>query len=381
VAKRNAKSGWSRGWSAFFAVVIILGGMAVSLGFGVRLRSALERNAESRMITASESLRITVTEQLARYVDTVRLTAAALGSLETPTAQTFGGITKAVANQQLTAASAIRFVVPANPAGVDDVVPYWRERGAKGLKLGKVADAREHLFTVFSRGLNGGPAPPPGADQGVIPAAVEVARLARTANGVAVSDAYVLLSDIGKPKAQQQLSFDVVAPVLGPRNRPVGYVMLSVAGTDFVTALLTRAAGDLLDAQLMTRSGSGQLTEVATVLHPGRSADVRRAVDFESGRRQWLLRTSADRDVLLPAAGRTDMVVVLAGTTLAVMFGTLMYLQMSAPKRIEKEIEDEVAERVAAFTPAAEEPGDEPDDGDSPEPVSAAPGTDQEALR
>jgi len=38
--------------------------------------------------------------------------------------------------------------------------------------------------------------------------------------------------------------------------------------------------------------------------------------------------------------------VVLAGSTLAVMFGTLMYLQMSATKRMEQEIELEVAERV-----------------------------------
>jgi hypothetical protein len=351
---RNAKSGWSRGWSAFFAVVIIVGGMAVSLGFGVRLRSALERNAESRMITASTSLQVTVTEQLARYVDTVRLAAAALASLDTPTADTFADITKAVANQQLTAASAIRFVVPADPGDVDDVAPYWRERGAEGLRIGKVADVQQHLFTVFSRGLNGGPAPPIGTDQGVVPAEVEVTRLARSADGVAVSDAYVLLSDAKKPKAQQQLSFDVVAPVPGPRNRPAGYVMLSVGGSDFVTALLTRAAGDLLDAQLMTRSGAGRLTEVASVLHPGRTPDVRRAVDFESGRRQWLLRTSADRDVLLPAAGRTDMAVVLAGTTLAVMFGTLMYMQMSAPKRIEQEIRQEVEERLAAAGKADE---------------------------
>lgn len=350
MAKRNANSGWSRGWSAFFAVVIILGGVAVSLGFGVRLRSALERNAENRMAAAGTTLETTVTEQLARYIDTVRLTAAALSSLDTPTAKTFADITKAVANQQLNATSGIRFVVHADAASVGRVQPYWRERGAKNLNVGRVADLQEHLITVFSRGLNGAAAPPIGVDQGTVPAEVEVTRLARTTNGVAVSDAYVLLSDATKPKAEQTLSFDVVAPVAGPGNRPAGYVMLSIGASDFIGTLLTRAAGDLLDAQLMTRSGSGQLTEVASVLHAGRTADVRRAEDFEAGQRQWVLRTSADRDVLLPAAGRTDMIVVLAGSTLAVMFGTLMYLQMSATKRIEQEIEDEVEERVAALS-------------------------------
>jgi hypothetical protein len=352
VAERNANSGWSRRWSAFFAIVIILGGVAVSLGFGVRLRSALERNAESRMATASISLETTVTEQLARYIDTVRLAAAALSTLDTPTARAFTDITSAVANQKLTATTGIRFVVPAGHDAVGRVAPYWRARGAGDLKIGKVAGLQEHLFTVFARGLNGAAAPPVGADQGVVPAEVEVTRLARTANGVAVSDAYVLLSDAKKPKAQQQLSFDVAAPVAGPDKRPAGYVMLSVSGTDFITRLLTRDAGDLLDAQLLTRSGGGKLIEVATVLHAGRTADVRRVQDFQAGQRQWLLRTSADRDVLLPAAGRTDMVIVLAGSTLAVMFGTLMYLQMSATKRIEQEIEEEVGERLAALADA-----------------------------
>ena len=142
-----------------FATVIILGGVAVSLGFGVRLRSALERNADTRMITASTALESTVTEQLARYVDTVRLTAAALSSLESPTAETFSEITKAVANQKLTAASGVRFVVPSDPDGVDDVTPYWRERGAEDLEIGQVANIQQHLFTVFARGLNGAKAP------------------------------------------------------------------------------------------------------------------------------------------------------------------------------------------------------------------------------
>jgi hypothetical protein len=63
----------------------------------------------------------------------VRLTAASLAALDTPTADSFAEITKAVANQQLTAAGAIRFVVPADPGDVNAVTPYWRKRGAKDL--------------------------------------------------------------------------------------------------------------------------------------------------------------------------------------------------------------------------------------------------------
>jgi hypothetical protein len=369
VASRNRKSGFSRGWSAFFAAVIILGGATVSLGFGVRLRSALERNADSRMTVSSEALQSTVEEQLARYVDTVRLTAAALGSLDTPNRDAFEQLSKAVASQQLTAVRAIRFVAPSTPEAVDEVQPYWRARGADGLRIKPLKGANQHLFTIFSRGLSGGKAPPIGVDQVAAVAEVEVARVARTSNGVAVSDAYVLLSDAALPEAERQLSFDVVAPVAGDDDKVAGYVMLSVGGTDFVTTLLTRVAGDLLDVQLMTRSGSGELAQVATVVHEGRNADVRRAQDFESGQRQWVMQVSADRRQLLPTAGRTDMVVVIAGTTLSVMFGMLLYLQFSANQRIEREIEAEVAERLAAQPdqPLKEDPEPEPDSQSSEE--------------
>lgn len=357
MASRNSKSGFSRGWAAFFAVVIILGGVAVSLGVGVRLRSALERNAQARVETASRLLQTTVDEQLARYVDTVRVVAAAMNTLGTPDADSFSDITAAVAEQKLTAASAIRFVAPATPEEVDGVDAYWRARGAKKLTVVPLKGAQQHLFTIFGRGLNGDTAPPAGIDQAAAVAMIEVTRIARSSDGVAVSDAYVLLSDVKKPDDEQQLSFDVVAPVSAGDGKVAGFVVLSIGGTDFVSTLLTRAAGDLLDASLMTRSATGELAEVATVQRPGRSADFRYAVDFVSGQRQWVLRTGADQDVLLPATGRTDMVIVLAGSVLAVMFGTLLYLLISAPQRLEREIEAEVAERMeaAGLAPSAPE--------------------------
>ena len=56
----------------------------------------------------------------------------------------------------------------------------------------------------------------------------------------------------------------------------------------------------------------------------------------------------------MPNAGRTDVVVVVAGSALAVMFGTLMYLQMSATKRTDQEIELEVAERIEEYEATGE---------------------------
>lgn len=240
---REANSGWSRPWAAFLALIIILGGVAVSLGFGVRLRGALERNAQARVQTASVALRTTFAAELARYGDTVRGAAA------------------------------------------------------------------------------------------------------RAARNVAVTDAYA-----------QPLLFDVLAPVYAG-TAVTGYVVLTVSATEFVSTTLRRAAGTLLDAQLLTRSGTGALVEVATVLqHGGTDTSVRYLQNFEAGRRQWVLRTSAGYATLLPAAGRTDLVVVLAGSVLAVMFGTLMYLQMSAARRADREIALEVAERVGQFE-ADSDPG------------------------
>ena len=345
MAGREANSGWSRPWAAFFALIIILGGVAVSLGFGVRLRGALERNAETRVRTTSVSLQGTFAAELARYGDTVRGAAAGLTAVPTPTATAFGVVTAAVDSQELTAVRAITFVVPTTRDGVAAVGPYWRDRGAKGLQPKPAAGLQEHLFPVFGRGLAGNAAPALGVDRGATQAVIDATRLAAAGKDVAVTDAYA-----------QPLFFDVIAPVYGPKA-VIGFVVLTVSATEFVSTILQQAAGTLLDAQLLTRSGTGSLVEVATVLqHGGTDTSVRYLQDFEAGQRQWVLRTSAGYATLLPTAGRTDLVVVLAGSVLAVMFGTLMYLQMSAARRTDQEIALEVAEQVEQFE-ADSDPG------------------------
>ncbi|GAA2540915.1 hypothetical protein GCM10010435_05450 [Winogradskya consettensis] len=332
---RESKSGWSRPWAAFFALIIILGGVAISLGFGVRLRGALERNAESRMATASTSVQTAVTNELGRYADAVRLSAAAMAALPAPTAAAFDKIAEAVDEQDLTAVRALTFVAPDSPG----LTASWRSRGATGFTPRTATGLQEHFYTVFAHTLGEEKtAPAIGVDQGSAQAVVDAARLAT--GHVAISDAYVRLADAAIPKAQQQLSFDVLAPVAG-----YGWVSMTVGAADFVSANLTKAAGDLLDAQVMTRSSAGALAEVATVAR-GDGSGFRRTQNFTAGERQWVLRTSATYKSLLPNAGRTDMVVVIAGSTLAVMFGTLMYLQMSATARAEREIAAEVGERL-----------------------------------
>ena len=103
----------------------------MSLGFGVRLRSALERNADKRITTTSATVQTAVADELSRYADSVRLAAAALSALPAPTRAGFDDITAAVAAQELTAVRAITFVVPAAPDEVDRVRPYWRKLGAQ----------------------------------------------------------------------------------------------------------------------------------------------------------------------------------------------------------------------------------------------------------
>ncbi|WP_161952665.1 hypothetical protein, partial [Actinoplanes sp. TFC3] len=340
-SSRESKSGFTRPWAAFFALIIILGGVAVSLGFGVRLRAALERNAQSRMATSSQAVQTAVTTELGRYADAVRLSAAALSAQQAPTATAFDKIAAAVGEQKLTAVRAMTFIAP----GEDGMTARWRSRGATGFKPETASGLHDHMYTVFTHALDGKAAPAIGVDQGAAQAVLDATRLATSGAGVAISDAYVALADARIPKAQQQLSFDVIVPVQG-----FGFMSLSVAATDFVTTSLSRAAGTLLDAQLLTRAGTGTLTEVATVAR-GNGIGFRRTENFTAGERQWVLRTSAPYQALLPNTGRTDMVVVIAGATLAVMFGTLLYLQMSATARAEREIAAEVAEQLEQAGP------------------------------
>ncbi len=66
------------------------------------------------------------------------------------------------------------------------------------------------------------------------------------------------------------------------------------------------------------------------------------------------------------------MAVLLAGSVLSVMFGTLMYLQMSATARADQEIELEVAERLTAAGLSPTDPADDPPPGDELDPIPAA---------
>ncbi|MDT5041793.1 MAG: hypothetical protein QOE51_2778 [Actinoplanes sp.] len=258
---RRSTGSWSRGWSVFFALVVVLGGMAGSLGLAAHLHNALQRSAETRMTATSAALQSALSGQLSAYIDTVRASAAGLNALPTPTAAGFTGITSAIVGQYLPAAVAVRFLVPASPDQLGAVTATWRSRGAPGLTIDPVKGARQHLFTVFARGLNGVPTPAIGADQAAALAEVEGARLARTAGGIALSDPYLLPGDAALPPPQQQVSFDVLAPVYETGDRtPAGYLSLIVRGTDLLTASLSAASGGLLDATLLTRSASGLLT-------------------------------------------------------------------------------------------------------------------------
>ncbi|WP_305782407.1 hypothetical protein [Symbioplanes lichenis] len=327
-------SGWSRPWAAFFSLIIILGGVAVSFGFGVRLRGALERSAQARLAASSAAVQTTVVNELGRYSDAVRLTAAALTALPEPTAGAFSKLAAAVDAQELTAVRALSLVVPDSPG----LTTRWRARGATGFtKQPGPAGLREHLYPVFTAGLADQKAPPVGADQGAAQAVVDVTKVAAKEKTIAISDAYVRLDGTDK-----QLSFDVVAPVTGAE----GFLVLNVAARDLIaTGLSLATAGNDLDVQLLTRSGSGELAEVAAVVRNGNAA-FRYTSNFSAGERQWVLRSGASYQALLPNAGRTDMVVVIAGATLATMFGILMYLQMSATARADREIAAEVAEQL-----------------------------------
>jgi hypothetical protein len=334
---KDRNSGFSRPWAAFFALIIILGGVAVSFGFGVRLRGALERNAQARLAASSAAVQTTVVNELGRYGDAVRLTAAALTALPEPTAGAFSRLAAAVDAQELTAVRALSLVVPDSPG----LTARWRARGAEGFtKQPGAAGLREHLYPVFTAGLAKQKAPAPGIDQGSAQAVIDVTKAA--AKTIAISDAYVRLADLSLPQTERQLSFDVVAPVAGIK----GFLVLNVAARDLIaTGLSLATAGNDLDVQLLTRSGSGELAEVASVVRTGDTV-FRYTSNFTAGERQWVLRSGASYQALLPNAGRTDMVVVIAGATLATMFGILMYLQMSATARADREIAAEVAERT-----------------------------------
>ncbi|WP_380028775.1 diguanylate cyclase domain-containing protein [Dactylosporangium vinaceum] len=320
---------------AVVAVVLVIGA-GLSVVTAVLVRQGERRYAGQMMDRYTDDALAAVADEVGDYQHTLADLAVGLGAETDLTAADFAALTSGLNRQRLPAAAAVTFVVPAADAGTAALQADWRARGATDLTLTPVSPVfgTEHAFAVLDRSFDGRNTIA-GRDLSQAAEAMEALRIARDSGAFAISRSYVLLRDRKLPAAAQQRSVTLVQPVYGfadggwdPRQFR-GWIVISLRGTDFMTATLQAQARGSVQLTLTEHDGNQQqliATASAGTPEAGTAALDRDRV-IEVGQRSWLLSVSPT-DRLLSANDRRMTSLTLTGgivvtVLLAVLVGTL----------------------------------------------------------
>jgi PAS domain S-box-containing protein len=334
--------------------VLVSAGVAVVLAVGQR--DAAQQQLERRTSLVAEA----VSSEAGRYVDTVRTIAAAAGAFETLTSATFAEATRPLADRRLAGATSIVFLVPVRTAEIPAVQRLWRGRGEPGLTMTPTGGTREHIFTVFSRPLDGS-SPRVGIDATQSAAATQALNEARRAGRATVSDPYELLIDQQLPASRRQLSFSLTAPVYGPADAEGGrqfrgWVLMGLRGREFVAATLTRVSQDLVDVALRAPRNDGTYPLVAThQARPQGRRDLRHDAEISVADRRWLLEVRAAGRQLPGGATGLPTTILAGGTLLSVLLAGLVYVLATARARAQARVDAATTELAAASATAREQ--------------------------
>ncbi|WP_432835826.1 ATP-binding protein [Dactylosporangium sp. CA-092794] len=331
------------GLAGVLAIALVL---ALGLGASWEAASSIERGQQDRaqavLDRAATLSEASVRAEIHRYLDALRTVAAAVGSHTELTRDDFAATTAPLQDAGLVGATSLVFVVPALDSQLTAVRDFWRERGVTGLDLRPQGTGREHLFTIFSRPLDGTEMLPPGTDLSQAAEPTAALNEARRSGQPAVSDTYVLLRDRGLPAGRQQLSFVLAASAYGNpapdgSREFKGWVVLGLRGQDFAGGVLTRATQGQVDADLWAQNGNGQQSRVAA-LHQGGHPDLRRDVRVQIANRQWRLMVSADSARQGGSAPALPVVVAVGGGLLTLLVCGMLWGLAGARGRAEARV-------------------------------------------
>jgi signal transduction histidine kinase len=340
--------------------VLVLGS-SVAIAAGITVygneRTDAAHQADRRMALAQTS----VMAEVRRYEDMLSTVAAGLGGYDHLTPQEYAAVTVPMAGAKLPGATGVTFVVPAADGDVAAVQAYWRRMGASGLTLQPFGGAQEHLFSIYSRPLDGQPPRATGGDVAQSPEAIRATTAARRAGDLAVSNTYLLLRDRNLPAAQRQLSFVLAAPVYGLATpdgaRPFrGWVMMGLHGQDFVGATLGDVSQHQVDASLWAVNADGEPVEVAA-LRAGRRADLHRRVTIAVAQQQWTLRLDAAATALPGVGTSTPFTDAGAGIAVSLLLAWIVYVLSTGRARAELRVQEATVDLRAAEREARRQAG------------------------
>ena len=333
-------------------VVTVLGLLSSGVAGGL-LALGQRDSAQQQLERRTTLVAGAVSAEAGRYVDALRTVAAAAGAFTTLTREKFDEATRPLGDMRLAGATSIAFLVPARGTELAAVQAVWRARGAPGLVLRPVGGATEHIFSVFTRPLDGGPTPRGGIDVTQSAIATRALIESRRAGRPTVSDPYQLIIDQRLPRAQRQMSFILTAPVhsapdaAGQRTFR-GWVLLGLRGRDFISATLTRVSQGLIDVSLRAPAADGSWPLVAT--HRADAAggrDLSRRTEIAVADQRWRLDVEVDGRDLPGGTTGLPTVVTGAGIVLTLMLAGLVHSLATGRARARAQIRAATAELAA----------------------------------
>ena len=340
-ASHAIRSGRCRRISIAVVVAFLVVGLVGSFALSVAVSRIEQRSAARLLDQKADNIQISMTEKADSYSQTLADLATSVGAQSSFTSDDFNTVTSQLNRERLPGASGVAFVVPATAAMTPAVQAFWRRQGNPGLRFDPVGDRSEHVFTVFSRGLDG-TVPVIGRDLSGASQPREALEVARATGEVAASRTYVLLRDRGLPDSEQQLSFTLTAPVYGGRGTPDqgqfrGWVLMGMRGTDFVNETLAASASEGVWTTLTDPSGAGPDTMVAstTGVRPrlGKFEEMRTVT---VGQRTWEVRIQPTAALLSATDRYVPMVAGGIGLLLTVLITFLVNGRRRALSRVDE---------------------------------------------
>ena len=327
-ASHATRSGRCRRISIAVVVAFLVVGLVGSFALSVAVSRIEQRSAARLLDQKADNIQISMTEKADSYSQTLADLATSVGAQSSFTSDDFNTVTSQLNRERLPGASGVAFVVPATAAMTPAVQAFWRRQGNPGLRFDPVGDRSEHVFTVFSRGLDG-TVPVIGRDLSGVSQPREALEVARATGQVAASRTYVLLRDRGLPDSEQQLSFTLTAPVYGGRGTPDqgqfrGWVLMGMRGTDFVNETLAASASAGVWTTLTDPSGGGPDTMVASTngVRP-MLGELEETRSVTVGQRTWSVRVQPTAALLSATDRYVPMVAGGIGLLLTVLIAFL----------------------------------------------------------
>jgi PAS domain S-box-containing protein len=344
-----------------WALVVLVVGLVISGAAQNAVVGIGQRNAQQLLNRRAAAAGAAVASELRLYQDSVTQVAAALGAQQISGAE-FSAVTAALLSTHLAGASAVGFTVPATDAQLAPLQAYWRAHGAGRLTFAPAGHG-EHYLPVLVRALDGGPTPATGRDAVSSPEFVEALQLARRTATTVVSEPHILLRDRSLPKARQQPSFTVVAPVFATgtadgqvspnvrRGTFLGWISISLRTPTLASDTLGATTQGLVNVVLSAPTAGGRQMQTASlVTGPVSRAHLTDRVQVAVAQQKWTLtvQNTALSDSLEAGYTHLRQALALGGSAISVLLALLTWFVLSSRRRALERVDRATGElRVA----------------------------------